>query len=246
MKIPIGLQLYSLREQTAQDYAGTLRSVARIGYSGVEFAGFSGLPAKNIRILLEETALKAVGSHVPLEQLQNNLLEVIDYHLEIQCHYLICPWATIESIEACWRVAEILEQIGETCANHGVMFGYHNHAHEFQKFDDQFILDLLLSRTSPAHVRLELDTGFAEISGVDSTTYIRNLRDRCPVIHLKDMLLGASNGTVEIGKGILDVPKIIKACEDSGVTWIVVEQEFFSRPALQSVMESYRYLMGLE
>src|SRR5438093_13218169 len=91
-KIPVALQLYTVRDEMARDFEGTIKSVADIGYQGVELAGTFGKPAEEVRSLLDSLGLRIAGSHVPLTELESNVQAAIDYNLELENKYVVCPW----------------------------------------------------------------------------------------------------------------------------------------------------------
>ena len=133
MSTHIGLQLWSVKDEMEKDFKGTLKKVAEIGYDGVEFAGYGGLSSVELKALLESLKLKACGSHVSLTELTDNIDAVILYSLEIGNKYIICPYAEVNSKEDVLELAAKLNVIGQKCKDSGLIFGYHNHAHEFKE-----------------------------------------------------------------------------------------------------------------
>jgi len=238
----ISVQLYTLREEAGRDFIGTLEAVAKIGYQGVEFAGYGGIAAKEMRKYLNGFGLKATGSHVALDLLTNNLDEVIEYNLEIGNKFIICPWNKYESKEDYIKTAELLNEIGCKCKENGLIFGYHNHNHEFEAFDGEYGLDIIYKNTDPQLVIAEIDTYWVYYAGVNPVVYIRKYAGRCRLIHLKDMEAGESKAFAEVGSGIIDIKSIIQAGKDSGCEWFVVEQDVCKRPALESVKISFENL----
>src|SRR5919197_5544072 len=150
--VPVALQLYTVRDESARDFAGTLRRVAQIGYTAVEFAGYGGLAADEVKALLRETGLRAASTHVGLAALDADLDHQIDYCVAIGCPYLVLP-----SLDPRWRgadglraLASRLNECGRRCRERGVIFGYHNHDVEFARSDGRYLLDQLLDTTDPA------------------------------------------------------------------------------------------------
>ncbi|QHZ53452.1 sugar phosphate isomerase/epimerase [Paenibacillus larvae subsp. larvae] len=125
--------MYTLRDVMEEDFVGTLKKVAEIGYEGVEFAGYGGL-SKGLREVLEDTGLKSVGSHVSLEMLRDSLDEVIEMNKTIGTRYVVCPYLgdDCRNTGQMDKVAGILTRSGEELAKHGIGFGYHNHSFEFE------------------------------------------------------------------------------------------------------------------
>lgn len=245
MKIPVAVQLYTLREETSKDFIGTLEKVAEIGYKGVEFAGYGNLTASQMKSCLDRLGLKPAGSHVGIDLLTNNLDEVIEYNLEIENPYIVCPWAKYETMEEYLEAAHLFNTIGEKCRKKGLQFCYHNHAHEFKVFNGVYGLDILFSETDPELVKAEIDTYWVQYAGIDPVEYIKKYSGRCPLIHQKDMEAGEGRGFAEVGNGIMDIESIYKASVEIGAQWFIVEQDECKRPAMESVRISYENLRNM-
>lgn len=241
MSIPIALQLYTLREETQKDFIGTLEKVAEIGYEGVEFAGYGGLKASELRKTLDKLGLKAAGSHVGIELLKNNLEEVIDYNLEIGNKYIVCPWNEYKSREDYIETAKLFNKIGEKCREKGLEFCYHNHNHEFEIYDGEYGLDILYKNTDKDLVKAEIDAYWVTYAGVDPVEYLKKFSNRLPLIHLKDMDKEDRSFT-EIGNGIINFKEVIKIAKENGVKWLIVEQDVCKRPPIESVKISFENL----
>lgn len=246
MSLPIGLQLWSIKEELEKEFKDTLKKVAEIGYDGVEFAGYGGLSSMELRELLSELGLKACGSHVSLRELTENIDEVIEYSLEIGNKYIICPYAEFNSKEDVLELAAKLNVIGEKCRDKGLICGYHNHAHEFSEFNGEYILDIIYKATDDSLVKAELDTYWVEYAGVNVVDYIKKHCGRFDLIHLKDMqIIGDTKQSTEVGNGLMDFPSVIREAEKQGARWLIVEQEYFTKPTLESVEISYNNLKEL-
>lgn len=192
---------------------------------------------------MDRLGLKAISSHTQLKQILNGLDEAIEYNIAIGSQAIICPFSTFETKDEWLKLADQFEKAGERCRASGLDFGYHNHAHEFVQFDGEYALDLLYKHTSPDHVKAEIDTCFVKMMGLDPAEYLLKYSGRCPLLHLKDFEPGSTKGTVEVGKGVLDVLGIVEAANQAGVQWIIVEQELFQRPSLESAKMSIDYLV---
>ena len=246
-KIPIAVQLYTLRDETARDFAGTLHKVAQFGYAGVEFAGFGGLSAGEVKGLLDDLQLRPAGAHVAIEALEQELASVIDFQLAIGNRYIVCPWMPEErrGDAAGWRqAAQALAAIGAECARHGLVLCYHNHDFEFARFDGESGLDLLYGAAPARDLQAELDLYWVKKGGEDPVAYINMLSGRLPLLHLKDMADDPERGFSEVGNGILDWPAIFAAAQAAGVQWYIVEQDTCQRPPLESVEISLRNLQS--
>ena len=170
----IGLQLYSIKELTEKDFFGSLEKVAKIGYPGVEFAGFFDTPASELKKVLDDLGIVACGSHIGIDALEEEINRVIDYNLEIGNQYIICPGLPEhmrDSYDAYLKLADKFNEIGQKCKDQGIQFGYHNHDVEFQKFNGEYGLDILLSNTQPDLVHMELDTFWVSMPDLNPRFY---------------------------------------------------------------------------
>ena len=240
-----GLQLYTVRDQTAQDFAATIRRVAEIGYSYVEFAGYGGLSASELAALLKETGLKAAGSHVVIDTLQSDLEGAIDYCLEIGCPNVVLPYIQPQllSEEYIQDLAPRLNAFGRRCQERGLTFAFHNHNGEFALSGGKYLLDILLDNTDPAYLQLELDSYWASYAGADPIAYLAKRSGRVPLVHLKDMTEGRT--FTEVGDGTLDIAAIIKAAQAAGTQWFLVENDAPAIPSLDSARRSLENLRAL-
>lgn len=238
----LALELYTVRDETARDFAGTLRRVAEIGYPAVEFAGYGGLTSGQMAALLAETGLQVAGTHVALTILEQDLEQAITYCLEIGCSFLVIPWLAPElrNAEGMRTLAPRFNEMGRRCRERGVTFGYHNHAFEFDKSDDHYLLDILLNETDPALVALEFDVYWAAFAGVDPIAYLHKYPGRVPLVHLKDMT--PERTFTEVGEGTLDIQGIINAAQQGGTQWFAVENDAPTIPSLESARRSYENL----
>ncbi len=173
MAIPVALQLYSVRDESAKDFVGTLAKVAEIGYEGVEFAGYGGLSSGELKGHMERLKLFPVGSHVSLELLEKDLKGVIAYCKEIGNPYVVCPWAPIKDLESVKKFAALFNSYGEKLQASGLEFCYHNHDHEFAVVNGRYALDLLFEETDPSLVEIEFDTCWIYAAGADPVGFPR-------------------------------------------------------------------------
>ena len=239
--LQIALELYTVRDETKQDFAGTLQRVSHIGYAGVEFAGYGNLTSVEMSALLAETKLKAVSTHLGLDALENQQLRAsIRYCKDIGCSFIVLPslpkeWRTQEGIRV---LSPRLDAIGRQCQEHGITFGYHNHDFEFTRVDAIYLLDYLLQTTDPSLVKIELDVYWAAYAGVDPVLYLQVLADRVVLVHLKDM--AADRSMTEVGKGILNMQQICAFAQDRGL-WGIVEHDYPQIPSLESARISFEY-----
>ena len=247
MSLPVAVQLYSIRDEMNRDFVGTLEKVAGIGYKGVEFAGFGGLPASELKKVLDRLGLAPVGSHTGINLLKENLDEVIAYNLDIGNRYIICPHNTYESKEDYVKASQLYNEIGEKICAGGLEFLYHNHDFEFVKYDGEYGFDILFKGAEPQNLAAEIDSGWVFYAGHDPAAFIKSYAGRCPLVHIKDFKSRENRSFTEVGSGIVDVKAIAAAAEEVGVRWLIVEQDECSIPSLESVQISFNNLkkMGL-
>ncbi len=244
-KLPIALQMYTVRDVAEKDFLGTLRQVAQIGYAGVELAGTGGLSARELKATLDDLGLLVAGSHTPLNALESDLAGVIEFNLAIGSSHIIVPWVPPErrqTLEGWRQVAASLNEIGREVRRAGLYLCYHNHAFEFEAFDGKFALDWLYELTDPELVKAELDTYWVQYAGQDPAAYIRQYAHRVGLLHLKDMEAGDERMFAEVGEGILNWPAIFQAADASTARWYVVEQDRSRRSSIESARLSFENL----
>ncbi len=227
----IALQLYTVRQEAAQDFLGTLRRVAEIGYPAVEFAGFGGVPVPELRATLDELGLRAMGAHVPIANFETRLPDVLADLRTLGCSYAVVPWLPPErrGDDQLPELCALFNRLGAACREAGLVFAYHNHDFEFAPLDGapgrQTFFDVLVAETDPDLVGFELDVYWAAYAGLDPIQLLRHLGRRVPLVHLKDMAPGADRGIAAFGVGTLPWPEILAAATDAGVAWGIVEQD---------------------
>jgi sugar phosphate isomerase/epimerase len=239
--LQVALELYTVRDETRHDFAGTLQRVSNIGHAGVEFAGYGNLNSTEMSALLAQTKLKAVSTHLGLEALEGPQLDTsIRYCKDIGCPFIVLPslpkeYRTQEGIRV---LAPRLDAIGQQCQEQSITFGYHNHDFEFKRAGAIYLLDFLLQNIDPSLVKIELDVYWAAYAGVDPVSYLQVLADRVVLVHLKDM--AADRSMTEVGKGILDMQQIWAFAQAHGL-WGIVEHDHPQIPSLESARISYEY-----
>jgi sugar phosphate isomerase/epimerase len=238
-KIPVGLQLYSVREQCAKDLPGVLAAVSKIGYKGVEFAGYHGRSAKELRKMLDDNGLVACGTHTPYDSvLPAKLKETVEFNRIIGNKFLIVPWMEGKSKEEWLEKAKLFNRLADEVKPDGRWVGYHAHAHDFQKFEGVSGWDLFFGNTKPA-VIMQLDTSNCCEGGADPVAVLKKYPGRARSIHLK--AYGGGPDAV-IGEDKVDWKAVFQFCETKGKTeWYVLEHESGTDP-LEAVKRSYEAL----
>lgn len=248
-RIPIALQLYSVREDCAKDLPGTLEAVAKMGYEGVEFAGFYDHTAQEIRKLLADHGLKVAGSHTGLQLLQGDELKrTIEFNHEVGNRYLIIPGlpeAMRNSKEACLKTAEVLDEIAAALKPHGMFTGFHNHKAEVEPFPsgDANAFVVLFDATKQ-DVVVQIDVGHTMRGGADPVALIERYPGRAKTVHVKEF--DPNDETTLVGEGIVPWSEVFAACETKGGTeWYIVEHEQYSMSPLESVDRCLKNLKAM-
>jgi sugar phosphate isomerase/epimerase len=224
----IALQLYTLRHQTASDFAGTLAEVANAGYVGVEFAGLGSFSAAQMRGMLDELGIAAVSAHVPHRRFVAEPDAVIAELHQLGCAYAVVPGVPEElraDGDAIRALASSFNAWGEACSAAGLAFGYHNHSWEFEPLAGGTKYDLLAAETDPALVHLQIDIYWAQFAGADSAALLRRYAGRVPTLHAKEMSAAPDRRDSTVGDGITPWETLIPVATEAGTKVYIVEQE---------------------
>lgn len=237
-QLPVALQLYTVRDDLAADYVGTLRRVAEMGYTAIELGSTDALVLPDLPAVLADLGLRAVAMHIGFEECEGDPSAALAAARALGCGYTICssiPEERRGDAAAYRAVGAVLTQAGATAREYGLRFAYHNHAFEFAPLEDRHAFDILMDAADPALVASEFDVYWASYGQVDPVAYIRTLGRRCRLIHLKDMAPDADRSFAEVGEGILDLASIIAAGQEVGAEWYIVEQDISTiRPPLEA------------
>ena len=234
----VSLQLWSLRELTAQDFTATIKDVAKIGFAGVETAGFGNLEASDTASAIRDVGLIVSGMHVGIDRLRGEFNAVINEALLCDTRDIICPFWPVDhfrSAEACRTIGAELDEIGARLRGMGFRFHYHNHAHEIALQEGRPGIDWLLDEAAPGNVRFEADVFWVQEGGLDPAQVIREYGRRIQLLHIKD--------EAEIGSGPVDFAPIFKAAEHIGaVEWYVLEIEKYNHDPVESARLSFEQM----
>lgn len=269
IKLPVALQLYSVRNELEANFAETIKRVRALGYDGVEFAGLYGKSAKEVKALVDSLGLVPISAHVPIDEMFSDPDATMETYSRIGCRYVAVPWLGEErrmggrDYES---TVEGFKSFADCAKQHGLTLLYHNHDFELVRVGDKYALDLLYENI-PA-LFAEYDTCWIAVAGEDPAQYIRKHIGRSPVVHLKDYympgkkpvkmyeLLGAdtqadADGSVfefrPLGRGVQNFPEILSATVEAGAQWVVVEQDepSMGKTPLECAEISINYLKSL-
>ena len=237
----VGLQLYSVRADMGKDFEGTIAAVAKIGYKHVEFAGYFGKKAEDIRKVLDANGLVCSGTHIGLGTMKGDALKgTVDFHKTLGCNYLIVPGGIAkEGTKQAWLdAAKEFNEVAERLKECGMCTGYHNHSHEFKPFDGgETPWEVFYSNTSPQVVH-QIDTGNCLGGKGDPVAMIKKFPGRTKIAHLKE-----HGGPGDFGKGDTKWKDVFDACEAVGGTeFYTVEQERYAQPPIDAVRQCFEFM----
>jgi sugar phosphate isomerase/epimerase len=252
-KGPVGLQLYSLREQFAKDVPGTLDKVREMGFENVELAGTYGLPPEKFKEELKKRGLKPISGHFPFEKFRDDIDGIVRDAKALDLQYVGCAWIAHKGSfdeKTCREAAEVFNKAGETLSKEGIKLFYHTHGFEFQPFGSGTLFDLLVTETKPEYVTFEMDVFWVVHGGQDPAELFEKHHGRFELVHLKDMKVGTPIGIltgttdvtndVALGQGRIDYRRTLRAAQKSGVKWYFIEDE--SPTSELQIPQSLRYL----
>lgn len=249
-KLPVAVQLYSVRDAMERDVKGTLQQIKQMGYDGVEFASLHGVDPAAMREMLEEIGLVPVARHLSMEEWQGGQ-SAIDLHKVLGCQYMVIPYLSEEYRPGGASFESTLEQIrgvGKLCSQNGIPLLYHNHEFEFDLMPNgQTGLDYMYQVIPADVLQTELDLCWVAVAGKSPVKYLERYRNRCPLVHVKDYSMdGTAMRHQPLGRGTQDIPGILDAAVQCGAKWVVVEQdEPEGEDSLDVVRISREYLRTL-
>ena len=267
--LPLGLQLYSVRELLPKDYEGTLRQLGAMGYREVEAAGFFDHSPSQVKQAMDHAGLRCVSAHYPMSQLQPKVEEIIQFGKDLGLKYIVCASPMVKdpsrvkdagsraAREAMtlddWRWnAEQFNRIGDRVNAAGMRFAYHNHMTEFRTENGVLFYDELLRLTDPTKVTMELDCGWMVLGGKNPADYLTRYSTRFSMLHVKDFkLAGFAPGSApppstELGRGNIDYRPIFEAAKKASIEHAFVEQEEFDMPPMEALKVDADYMHALK
>ncbi|MGH9833321.1 MAG: TIM barrel protein, partial [Blastocatellia bacterium] len=252
-KGPIGLQLYSLREQFAKDVPATIDQTRSFGFEYVELAGTYNLPPEKLKEQLAAKGLKPISGHFPFEKFRDNVEAIAAEAKTLGLQYVGCAWIPHQEAfdeKAAREAIAVFNRAGEALAKHGLKFFYHTHGYEFQPHGEGTLFDLMMAETKPEFVRYQMDVFWIVHPGQDPVKLFEKYGSRFELMHVKDMKKGTQTGVltgksdvkndVTLGTGMMDWPAILRAAQRAGVKWYFIEDE--SPTSAQQIPLSLRYL----
>ena len=256
-KGPLGLQLYSLRDQFKKDVPGTLAKVKEFGFTQVELAGTYGKSPEEFNELLKANGLKAVAGHFGFERFRDDPEGVAKEAKALGLEYAGTAWVphsgpVTAPVDEKWvhETAKVFNHAGEVLSKHGIKFYYHNHGYEFVPHGDGTLFDLLVKETKPEFVSFQMDVMWVVFPGQDPVKLMEKYGNRWVLMHVKDLKKGVATGSlsggtdtkndVVLGTGQTDWPALLRASKKAGLKYYFIEDE--SPTVLEQIPQSLKYL----
>jgi sugar phosphate isomerase/epimerase len=266
--LPAGIQLYTVKDELAKDFDGTLKKVAAIGYKEVEAAGFYNKSAAQFRKSIESAGLTVPSAHYSLQDLLEGFDAKLAFAHELGLQYIVCSFPFVanpgrfhaekyyEEISQGitlddwkWNF-EQFNRLGEQTKKAGIKLGYHNHNIEFRTLNGVLVYDELLRLTDPGVVKMEMDCGWVAGTGHDPVAYLEKYPRRYELLHVKDIkpgpptTEGEGTGSTELGHGTIDWKKVFAAAKKASVKHYFVEQEepFTDHPVMEAIKIDYDFI----
>lgn len=245
----VAAQCYTIREfcKTAPDFAQSMKKIKAIGYAAVQISGVGPIPEEEIVKIVKGEGLQICATHENGKVIVEETQKVIDRLGKLGTPYTAyphphCPLNTIDDVRA---LAKAMDKAGEAMRKAGQVLTYHNHAIEFRKFGGKTMLDIFYDETDPKNLQGEIDTYWVQTGGGDPVAWCDKLKNRLPLLHLKDYGVANDNKPAliaEIGNGNLDWKRIIAAGDRAGTKWFIVEQDTCPGDPFVSLTQSFDYI----
>jgi sugar phosphate isomerase/epimerase len=252
-KGPIGLQLYSLRNQFAKDVPGTMAKVQAFGIKYVELAGTYNQTPEQFKSLLSQNNLEAVSGHFDFARYRDEPEAVLRDAKALGLKYAGCAWIPHEGDfdeKECREAIRVFNHAGEVLAKEGIKFFYHVHGYEFQPHGQGTLLDLLFAETKPEFVNYEMDVFWIAFPAQDPVKLLQKYPKRWVLMHVKDMKKGTKTGEltghtdvnndVALGTGQIDYPPILAEAARVGIKYYFIEDE--SASSVEQIPQTLNYL----
>ena len=238
----LGVQLYSLRETAEKEGAEKVLSlVSEAGYDGVEFAGFYGKTPEEMKALLEKYKLIPISAHIGAAAVEENL----PYIDALGIKYVFIPWVGTETFSSPEKYAELLQTVKKAKAlldERGVVFGYHNHAHEYEGGNDY-----IGKITKDAGIKAELDVFWATVAGKDAVAEMKRLEGALSFVHIKEAAEKdpAKNPQPIVGEGAVDMKGVFAEAKKQNIPWAVLEVEHYPCGEAEYLKKSFENMKKL-
>jgi sugar phosphate isomerase/epimerase len=231
----LGIQLYTLRDIVNDDFKGLLKKVSKLGYKSVEFAGFYDLSANEIKDLCNNLNLDPTSAHIGVKEFEEKQEETIRFLVDAGIKNVAIPYNAFETKESILLLADSMNKLCPILKENKISLSYHNHSNEFKMFDGKLGLDILFENTVD-EIGFELDVYWIAFAGFDPVEIINKYKQRCFIIHLKDMIDSETKTMCPAGNGIIDMKTIIDSAKSYGTKIFIYEQDFNNPDPLDTAL----------
>lgn len=269
LKLPLGIELYSVRDLLPKDYAGTLKTLAGLGYREAEAAGYFDHSAEEVKKAMNDAGLKLISAHYSSDDLHKQFDQIVAFNQAVGVGTLICSFPGFKDPSRAQSIAprdivhsftlddwhwnaDEFNKFGEKLNAMGIKFGYHNHFMDFAAIDGVVPYQELLRLTDADKVTMEMDCGWVVVGGGDPVEYLRKYPTRISMLHVKDFKRPdpasgrRGNRAAELGQGYIDYhPIFAEAAKAGHVTHCFVEQEGFDIPPMGALKIDADYMRSL-
>ena len=252
---PIGLEIYTVRDQYAKDPAGVLKQIAAVGYREVEISP-SAMSA-SLKSDLRAAGLTAPSGYFEDPKTFEEWKKALEMGKDYELRYVVVGDNPRLNAEAWKRRADFYSQCGALASSAGMQFCYHAHFNEFAQTDNSCGYDIMLAQCEAKHLKIEMDVFWAVYAGVDPVTYFHRYPGRFPLLHIKDLYKNVAvdphespaddgpNPFAPVGQGKIDWARIFAHAGEAGAQHIFVEQDRCNMPPLEAIKISFNYLKNL-
>jgi sugar phosphate isomerase/epimerase len=244
----VGIQLYTLRDDARRDLEGTLANIAQTGYKDVELLSSMNnfnMPPATLRKVLDRNGLRAPSTHIGVENLDHLPQQLDDAETLGHQYIILASLPGKSTVDDYRRWADRLNEAGRVTRERKIWIGFHDEAQDFVAQNGTVPYEVLVERTDPSVVRLQLDTGNLAIGGRDPMEYMKRYGDRYWLFHIKDApQIGAKTDT-ELGKGVIDFRRLLASIDHIDDKFLYVEQETYPGAPLDSARRDFAYLSQL-
>ena len=245
----VGLQCFTIRDHVKDEasFVSSMAKVAAIGYQSVQISAIGPIPEKTIKQICDDNGLSICATHEKGSALFEETEKCIDRLKALGTRYTAYPHphVPIDTLDQVKALSAELQRVGEAFTAAGLYLTYHNHDIEFRRYGGKSILEHIYDNTTPEALGAELDTFWVQSGGGSSASWLRTLKNRAPLLHLKDYTINPEakdSKMAPIGHGNMDFTEICQAADEAGTEWFIVEQDRDWEDPFVAAEQSFQYI----